>query len=104
MVVQLLLQGVKPARFRDAVKQQLALEDGDLEPLKYHCRAQLVARGGKTMEPLGLQAVLDSASGVTGISEHLLERLRKYFGGKDVSPLKSRPCQVSVADGRALKA
>ena len=29
MVVQLLLQGVKPARFRDAVKQQLAWEDED---------------------------------------------------------------------------
>ena len=29
MVVQLLLQGMKPARFRDAVKLQLAWEDGD---------------------------------------------------------------------------
>ena len=29
MVVKLLLQGMKPARFRDAVKQQLAWEDGD---------------------------------------------------------------------------
>ena len=77
----------------------------DIEPLKYHCGAKLVARGGKTtMEPLRLQAVLDSASGVTGISERLLERLRKHFGGVDVSPLKSGPCQVSVADGRALKA
>ena len=54
------------------------------------------------MEPLGLQAVLDSASGVTDISERLLERLRKHFGGVDVSSLKSGPCQVSVADGRAL--
>ena len=56
------------------------------------------------MEPLGLQAVLDSASGVTGISERLLERLRRHFGGVDVSPLKSGPCQVPVADGRALTA
>ena len=56
------------------------------------------------MEPLGLQAVLGSASGVTGISERLLERLRKYFGGVDVSRLKSGPCQVSVADGNVLKA
>ena len=47
----------------------------DIEPLKYHCGVELVARGGKTMEPLGLQAVLDSASGVTGISERLLERM-----------------------------
>ena len=31
MVVQLLLQGMKPARFRDAVKLQLTLEDGDLD-------------------------------------------------------------------------
>ena len=76
----------------------------DIELLKYHCGAELVARGGKTMEPLGLQAVLDSASGVTGISERLLERLRKHFGGVDVSPLKYGPCQVSVAGGRALKA
>ena len=29
MVVQLLLQGMKPARFRDAVKLQLAWEEGD---------------------------------------------------------------------------
>ena len=29
MVVQLLLQGMKPARFRNAVKLQLAWEDGD---------------------------------------------------------------------------
>ena len=29
MVVQLLLQGMKPARFRDAVKLQLAWENGD---------------------------------------------------------------------------
>ena len=76
----------------------------DIEPLRYHCGAELVARGGKTLEPLGLQAVLDSASGVTGISERLLERLRRHFGGVDVSPLKSGPCQVSVADGRALTA
>ena len=47
----------------------------DIKPLKYHCGVELVARGGKTMEPLGLQAVLDSASGVTGISERLLERM-----------------------------
>ena len=32
MVRQLLLQGMKPARFRDAVKQQLAWEDGDSDP------------------------------------------------------------------------
>ena len=31
MVVQLLLQDVKPAHFRQAVKQQLAWEDGDSE-------------------------------------------------------------------------
>ena len=37
-------------------------------PLKYHCGAELVAPGGKIMKPLGLQAVLDPASGVTGIS------------------------------------
>ena len=43
----------------------------NIEPLKYHCAAELVARGGKTMEPLGLKAVVDSASGVTGISECL---------------------------------
>ena len=66
----------------------------DIKPLKYHCRAKLMARGGKTMEPLRLQAVPDSASGVTSISERLLERLRKQFGGVDVSPLKSGPCQV----------
>ena len=29
MVVQLLLQGIKPARFKDAVKQQLAWKYGD---------------------------------------------------------------------------
>ena len=51
-----------------------------------------------------MQAVLDNASGVTGISDRLLERLRKHFGGADVSLLKSGPCQVSVAHGRALKA
>ena len=76
----------------------------DIEPLRYHCGAELAARGGKTLEPLRMQAVLDSASGVTGISERLLERLRRHFGGVDVSPLKSGPCQVSVADGRALTA
>ena len=47
---------------------------------------------------------LGSASGITSISERLLERLRKHFGGVNVSPLKSRPCQVSVADDHALKA
>ena len=76
----------------------------DIKPLKYHCGAEMVARGGKALEPLGLQAVLDSASGVIGISERLLERLRRHFGGVDVSPLESGPCQVSVADGRALTA
>ena len=69
----------------------------DIEPLRYHCGTQLVARGGKTLEPLGLQAVLYSASGVTGTSKRVLERLRRHFGGVDVSPLKSGPCQVSVA-------
>ena len=77
----------------------------DIELLKYHCGAELVARGGKTLESLGLQAVLDGASGDAGISERLLERLRRHFGsGVDVSPLKFGPCQVSVADGRALMA
>ena len=76
----------------------------DIEPLRYHCGVELVARGGKTLEPLGLQAVLNSSSGVTGISERLLERLRIRFGGVDVSTLESAPCQLSVADGRALTA
>ena len=93
-----LTRGVDIEEHRDGAKGV------GIEPLKYHCGAELVARGSKTMKPLVLQAVLDSASGVTGISERLLERLRKPFGGVDVSPLKSRPCQVSVADGRALKA
>ena len=62
------------------------------EPLKYHCRAELVDHGGKTMEPLGLQEVLDSASDVTGDSERMLEWLRKHFGGLDVALLKSGPC------------
>ena len=75
----------------------------DIKPLKYRCRAELVARGGKLMEPLGLQAVLGSASGVTGISERLLEQLRKHFGGVDASSLMPGPCQVSVADGRTLR-
>ena len=52
----------------------------DIEPLRYHCAAELVARGGKTLEPLGLQAVLDSASGVTGNSERLLERPEDIMG------------------------
>ena len=73
------------------------------EPLKYHCGAELVARGGKTIESLGLQAVLDSTPGVMCISERLLEWLRKQVGGVHASPLKSEPCQVSVADDRALK-
>ena len=34
MVVQLLLQGIKPARFRDAVKPQLAWEDRADSPSK----------------------------------------------------------------------
>ena len=76
----------------------------DVEPLRYHCGAELVARGGKTMEPLGLQEGLDGAYVVTGILERLLERLRSHFDSVDVSLLKSEPCQVSVADGRALKA
>ena len=76
----------------------------NIEPLKYHCGAELLARGGQTMESLGLRALLDSASGVTGILERLLEWLRKQNGGLDVSPLKSGRCQVSVADGRALTA
>ena len=66
----------------------------DIEPLTYHCGAELVARGGKTLEPLGWQAFLDSASGVTGNLERLLERLRRHIGGIDVSLLKSGPCQV----------
>ena len=76
----------------------------DIKPLKYHCGAEMMARGGKTLEPLGLKVVLDSAFGVTGFSEHLLERLRRHFGGVHVSTLESGPCQVSMADGRALTA
>ena len=75
----------------------------DIEPLKNPCGAELVACG-KTMESLGLQAVLDSASGVTGISERLVEQPRKHFREVDISSLKSGPCQISVADGRAPKA
>ena len=63
----------------------------DIKPLKHHCGAEQVACGGRTMEPVGFQAVLDSISGDTGISERLLERLRKHFGGVDVSLLKSGP-------------
>ena len=86
----------------DIEKRSGGTKGVNIEPLRYHSGAELVTRGGKTLEPLGLQAVLDSASGVTGISERLLERLRRQFGGVDVSPLKFGPCQVSVADGRAL--
>ena len=42
-------------------------------------------RTGKIMESLGLQAILDSAPGVTCISERLLKRLRKYFDGVDLA-------------------
>ena len=66
-----------------------------IKPLNYHCGAELVARGGKKLKPLELQAVLGSASVVTCISKRLLKRLRKHVGVLDVSPLKSGPCQVS---------
>ena len=58
----------------------------------------------KQWSRLGCRQFLDSASDVAGISERLLERLGNHFGGVAVSPLKSGPCQVLVADGRALKA
>ena len=92
------------ARGVDIEKRSCETKGVDIEPLKYRCGAELVARGGKPMEPLGLQAVLDSATGVTGILDYLLERPRKHFDGVDVSPLKSGPCQVSVANCCALKA
>ena len=76
----------------------------DMEPLQYHCGADLVVPGGVTLAPLGLKAVLDSASGVTGMSESLLGQLREHFGGVEVSPLPSGECQVLVADGRAIQA
>ena len=75
----------------------------DIEPLKYQCGAELVACVGETMEPRALQAVLESAPGVTCFSERLLERLRKYFGGVDVSQLKYGPCLVSVAAAALLR-
>ena len=75
----------------------------NIKPLKYYCGAELMARGSDTTESLGLQPVLDSVSRLTGISESLLKRLKTHFGGVDALPLKCEPCQVSVADGRALK-
>ena len=45
----------------DIVEHSGGAKEADIEPLKYHCGAELVARGGKTMESLGFQAVLDSA-------------------------------------------
>ena len=73
----------------DIEERSVGAKAVDIGPLKYHCEAELVALGGKTtMEPLGLQAVLDSAFSVTCISERLLERQRKHFGGVDASPLK----------------
>ena len=98
------VEGICVTRGVDIEERSDGAKGVDIEPLMYHCGAELVTRGGKTLKPLGLQAVLDSASGVTGISERLLDRLRKHFGGVDVSPLMSGPCQVSVADGRALTA
>ena len=56
----------------DIVKRSGGVKGVDIKPLRYHCEAELVARGGKTLKPLEMKAVLDSASGVTGISERLL--------------------------------
>lgn len=69
---------------RKVVGRKGKARDVLIEYLKYHCGTGLVAPGGQTLEPLGLQAVLDSVSGVTGILERLLEGLREHFGGGKV--------------------
>ena len=73
----------------------------DVEKLKYHRAANIVVLGGQMLEPLTLNAVLDSCSGVKGISECLLMKwLHAHFGGVQVSRLLPGGCIVSVADGR----
>lgn len=71
---------------------------------KCQCKTRLVTPGGRALEPLETQTVLDSVYGVAGILERLLERLREHFGGVEVSSLKFGPCQVSGDLGRALQA
>ena len=54
MVVQLLLQGMKPARFRDAVKLQLAWDDGD------------------SASPSKLMAIMDAQLDKSEVAEEIL--------------------------------
>ena len=78
--------------------------DFDFELLRYHCAANIVVSGGQTLEPVVLNAVLDSGSDVTDFSECLLKRLQAYFAEVQVSRLIPGVRIVSVADGREFEA
>lgn len=98
-----LARDVIVARCMDAEEHIGAVKGVRIEHLKYHCGAELVAPGGHIIELLGLQAVLDGASGITSISECLLGLLREHWGEK-VPPPESGPCQMSVTDRCTLEA
>ena len=75
MLVQLLLQGMKPARFRDAVKLQLAWEDGDSDS------------PSKLMAIMGAQLVkFEAAEEILGvrISNTVSDKPKDKRQGKDV--------------------
>lgn len=60
--------------------------------------------GAQILNPVELQRVLDSSSGVRSILERLMEQMGEYFGDVEVSPLMAGPCRLSAAEGRSLGA
>lgn len=100
--VDMSVDGLVPPR--SLVERKSVVRGVYIESIKYHGVTEQVTPRSQTIEPPGLQAVLDSAVGVTGISKRLMERLRDHFSGVEVSPLKSGPCQVAVVDDHDFEA
>ena len=77
-------------------------DDVDIEPVQFHCTANIMVPGGEKHAPLEVKAVLNSASGITAISVPLLEKVAAQLSGTEMSRPLQDECKVTVADRRAI--
>ena len=74
----------------------------DMEAKQFHCKARIIVPGHHGKGAMEVDAVLDSGSGISCISESLAKLLSRYVRGTQITFPFEGGRMAKVADGRRM--
>ena len=74
----------------------------DVEPLQFHCSSKVVVPGDTIGDSMTVGTVLDSGSGITCLSEQLMQQMEQHFRGERLVHPCVKEMSVPLANGQKV--